>query len=518
VFLINLPAQIFYDRLQGDRSIEHFLLLQVEFSRQEYLGTNNQLTALHYQSPYKLNLHTNATFFAGLLQIKSLKFQLLGTSSMSTPPPSPRVINNPNVGSSESLTEASNQAIPAVGQQYKSTAPPIMKTKEKKVCNERLSISSKTNNQTQSDIQMGDKKEIEATRSANEQKKLLWEKISKCVDSDGILHLRNFSSEDITDMAKWLTLSPGTKLTGLEFAGGDIDESAIKVLANVIESNPTVTELTLFRNSIGTESVKSLASLISNSQITKLELARNNIGAEGTKVLSGAIQKSQMTTLIITEDEIGIEGTKALAEAIHNSQITKLNLFHTSMGVEGAKVLANSISKSGITELILNSNNIGVEGGKALATAIPNSKINTLILHGEHIGNEGTIALAGAVSNSQITTLELVSASFSHEGTRALANSIKTNRNITTLNLSFNQIRTKDIEILADAILDTRISTFNISFNDIGVKGAEALAQLMRNNRNITKLDILGNEIGRGGEKYRTTIEKQCLLNRTSRL
>ena len=396
--------------------------------------------------------------------------------------------NNIDGSSSSGEKHHTNQSI--------SHSPPVIKNKPNRSEKQALYQSSANTLYARSNRNIGKefKEKIDEAIQLN-QTKAQWEKFFKNIDSNGILNLKNFSAEEIANVGEWLRLSPDIKLTGLTIDGSHIDESTVTALAKILKTNTSITTLTLFNNSLGTECIKDLADAITKSKITTLELARNDIRAGGTKVLASAIAKSQITSLVITEDQIGHEGAKALADAIPASKISKLKLAFCAIGNDGAIDLANSMPTSGITELFLNGNGIGIEGGEALAKAITQSKINTLSLRGEHIGDKGTKVLAEALHGSKVANLELVCASFSQEGIASLADLINSNKQLKNLNLTDNNIDDEGLKLLADSILNCEVNNLDISFNNITDKSLDALDQLKRNNSSIKTVNVLGTGI-----------------------
>ncbi|WP_264730770.1 AAA family ATPase [Wolbachia endosymbiont (group B) of Episyrphus balteatus] len=104
--------------------------------------------------------------------------------------------------------------------------------------------------------------------------------------------------------------------------------------------------------------------LQSNLSITELSLKSCYIGDEGAKALANG-NLANLTQLNLSWNSIGDEGAKALANG-NLANLTQLNLSWNSIGDEGAEALANG-NLTNLTSLDVALNNIGDKGEKALA-------------------------------------------------------------------------------------------------------------------------------------------------------
>ncbi|WP_265042275.1 MULTISPECIES: AAA family ATPase [unclassified Wolbachia] len=104
--------------------------------------------------------------------------------------------------------------------------------------------------------------------------------------------------------------------------------------------------------------------LQSNLSITKLSLKSCYIGDEGAKALAN-VNLANLTQLDLSCNKIDAEGAKALANG-NLANLTQLNLSCNSIGDEGAEALANG-NLTNLTSLDVALNNIGDKGAKALA-------------------------------------------------------------------------------------------------------------------------------------------------------
>ena len=126
--------------------------------------------------------------------------------------------------------------------------------------------------------------------------------------------------------------------------------------------------------------------------------------------------------------------------------------------------------------------------------------VTTLGLHGVQIG-AWTAVLAGALQgNTNVTTLDLSHNNIDDEGAQALAGALQGNTSVTTLHLRSNNIGSDGAQALARALQgNTTLTTLDLSWNNIAPGGAAALAGALRGNTTLTTLRLQGNNIGDEG-------------------
>ena len=210
---------------------------------------------------------------------------------------------------------------------------------------------------------------------------------------------------------------------------------------------------------------------------------------------------TNLQTLDISGNEIDSDGAVALAEGLKsciNLQILDISLNNiTSVGatalVEGLKSFAN------LQQLVIGSNNIYSEGAAALAEGLKScTNLQTLDISRNNIGSRDAAAPAEGLKSC--TNLQKRSKSNESEGAAALAESLKSCTNLQTLDISRNNIGSRDAAALAESLEScTNLQTLNISQNNIGSEGAAALAESLESCTNLQTLNISRNNIGSEG-------------------
>ncbi|KAG0301124.1 hypothetical protein BGZ98_008602 [Dissophora globulifera] len=329
-------------------------------------------------------------------------------------------------------------------------------------------------------------------------------------------------------------LSPLCKLS-LEIAPSTFGEKEIRVSAEALKTNWTITTLKLQNSWITTDGVQALFDALKiNSTLITLDLEGNSIGDNGAQALSEALKINlTLTTLNLNYNSIGFEGTlalllaqrldstltinldnnpikestvQALSEALKiNSTLTTLSLGFNAIGANGAQMLSEVLKVNlTLTALNLGTNSIGNSGAQALSEALKiNLILTNLDLGSNSIGVSGAQALSEALKiNSTLTTLNLNYNSIGDDGAQALSEALKINSSLTTLNLNYNSIGVNGAQALSEALkINSTLITLGLRDNFTGYDGAQALSEALRINSILTTLDLSRNSIGNDGAR-----------------
>merc|ERR1740136_438871 len=207
------------------------------------------------------------------------------------------------------------------------------------------------------------------------QDKLLEKLICSCTARDSAEELKTYLST----------------ITNIDICDADIGNGGVKVLADALVSNTTITTIAIAiidtswndgsdedplwvpsckGKGIGDEGAKSLADVLTkNTTITDINLSENNIREEGAKALADALAKNTtITNIDLCYNIIGAEGARSLADAFSkNTTITDINLSGNNIREEGAKLLVDALAiNTTITTIALPKKSICVESWRAL--------------------------------------------------------------------------------------------------------------------------------------------------------
>ncbi|XP_044171779.1 protein NLRC3-like isoform X2 [Acropora millepora] len=307
-------------------------------------------------------------------------------------------------------------------------------------------------------------------------------------------------------------LETNTSLTQLGLYGSSISDLGIEAICKALQSNHVITHLSLLGSTIGDSGAEVLAGELQSpaTQLSYVNLAHCEITSLGAEALAGALQTNRsLTYLSLVDSDISCSAT-ALAEALRlNRTLTHLNLSWNDIGDLGTEVIFEALQSNHVmTHLILHGNTIGNSGAVALAEALksPATQLSYLDLHGCHITTFGVEILAGALqTNRSLTHLNLASLSISSSAT-ALAEALQLNRTLTDLDLRNNQISDTEVIQLPQTLLDKNntLAYLNLHDNNIGAEeeasssiscSVTALAEALQLNRTLTHLDLRYNQI-----------------------
>ena len=299
-----------------------------------------------------------------------------------------------------------------------------------------------------------------------------------------------------------------------------IGDAAAPVLAAVLETNTTLTNLNLSDNDLGPAGAESLATALkTNTTLTNLDLSVNNLGPAGAESLATALKTNTiLTNLDLSGNNVGPAGAESLATALKtNTSLTNLNLRRNNLGPAGAECLAKALEKNTIlTNLNLSFNDLGPADAESLATALKtNTSLTNLNFSVNNLGPAGAESLATALkTNTILTNLDLSGNNVGPAGAESLATALKTNTSLTNLNFSGNNLGPAGAESLATALkTNTSLTNLDLSGNNVGPAGAESLATALKTNTSLTNLNLRRNNLGpAGAESLAKALEKNTVL------
>ena len=221
-------------------------------------------------------------------------------------------------------------------------------------------------------------------------------------------------------------------MTTLEFSNCGLSGDDLESLANFLQGNETLRQLTLSRNAIeSVATAKKLAKVIkSNPSLLHVNLAHCSIGGGSAKALQALLVACQgCKSLAIGHKNFDAESVSRIVTFLGKKiALTSFSLVDANIDKDNKKVLESSLTKnSTITHLSLSSNGIQLPGFRSI------KKVNQ--------------------SLSRLKTLELSNNSLPVQGAKALAKFLeKSDASLTTLVLAKNHLTTKGANILLPAL------------------------------------------------------------------
>jgi hypothetical protein len=169
-----------------------------------------------------------------------------------------------------------------------------------------------------------------------------------------------------------------------------IENEGVQLIASALETNSTLTSLSLSGNSISQEGAEALSQVLSkNTTLETLNLAGNNLGVEGARLLSSSLLVStSLTSLNLSRNQLYNKGTRFLSDALHSNKTVKhLYLENNRIGDDGAEGLAEALQKnSNLKTLDLGNNTIAKVGVRSLITALEANTTLTVLKLQDNVG------------------------------------------------------------------------------------------------------------------------------------
>jgi Ran GTPase-activating protein (RanGAP) involved in mRNA processing and transport len=235
---------------------------------------------------------------------------------------------------------------------------------------------------------------------------------------DLVLSSNPIGSEGCGTLAKLIALSGGGSiLSSLHLSQCSIGDAGIKLLSNAATSNlcTGLTFLDLSENSIISDGARVFAGSLVNSwpSLVELKLAKNDLGSEGVTSMMGSLRTRS-------------NGATDDAAKTKNRSLKNLDLTCTGCGKEGANAALNSAC---LTTLRLFNNRLGSEGFRSISAFLHGGhpSIENLDLGGNNAGEDAVIELLNAIADkvddgaaSKLSVLEIGGNKFGDKAMEAL--------------------------------------------------------------------------------------------------
>ena len=352
-----------------------------------------------------------------------------------------------------------------------------------------------------------------------------------------------------------------------------ISPEDIVTMSPGIENNPNIIQVYLSQCKIGDDGATALANaLFKNINITQINLDENNIGEAGAKAISEKLLgKASLKKLILSHNVINSQGAKYIGENLAEAQgIQYLFINSNKIEDEGCEYLSKGIEKNNtLMQLNINNNgitNIGIKHiakallgkEKFMALSTSDNKITEIedelfklldwakvVISANPLNKSGIIRLFQGTENNRLFKslrfkildeninynitfsnkyLKEFDLSYNNKMNISLLKHVLSLKNISQLDIQSNKIGDENMLILLKYIKDNniRLKSLKLQSNLIGEIGSGGIAELVKNNKNLTFMNISSNPLGyRGVKKICNAMEshpcalKELILNFT---
>jgi GTPase SAR1 family protein len=199
-----------------------------------------------------------------------------------------------------------------------------------------------------------------------------------------------------------------------------------------------------------------VAELPSNTTLVNLKLVFSKMEAEDAAALGAALESNRTLTRLSLLDDMMDDGAASIARALRaNSTLVRLDLLRCSIGPTGASSIAAGLElNSSLTHLNLSRNSIGSDGAASIAAAL---RLTTALVHldlsGNSIGDTGVAPIGQALGeNHSLTHLNLSNNDIATAGAQIIADGVQSNTMLRFVNLDANPVSSVRHECLLNAV------------------------------------------------------------------
>lgn len=139
---------------------------------------------------------------------------------------------------------------------------------------------------------------------------------------------QQLNDQDVVIVSERGVIEKQLKILDLMYTG--ITQQGVSILSNAIRDNQFLEELNLSHNSISDLGVQSLVSAINSSALKRIDLSENDISYKGARYLAEALDTNmKLIQLSLSENQIGNDGVTMLADVLSRGN-TVLEVFNLS--------------------------------------------------------------------------------------------------------------------------------------------------------------------------------------------
>lgn len=250
-------------------------------------------------------------------------------------------------------------------------------------------------------------------------------------------------------------------LTSLKLCGTEMGNKGAEAIAEALMSNQTITVLDLQSNRLSQNDVKTFASMlrINNTlkSLTFQEITDDNFGRwSGVKLLAEAIETNQsLTCLDLQNNNIRTMGAVALSKMLESNRILASLILSGNSSSDIIRSCAKALGENKtLTSLVLSVDPSFRDVLNELSDILKrNTGLRRFDLSNASIGDDQvTILSEGLKTNKALTSLDLTHNPIGNEGAIALADMLEVNQTLTTLQLSFDGSINQEIHERIEAL------------------------------------------------------------------
>ncbi|XP_076134449.1 NACHT, LRR and PYD domains-containing protein 3-like [Alosa pseudoharengus] len=281
-----------------------------------------------------------------------------------------------------------------------------------------------------------------------------------------------------------------------------LSEKSCGIVAAVLQSPNSLTELDLNHNDLGDSGVQLLSKGLScpNCKLQTLRLAECKLSEKSCGIVAAVLQSpNSLTELDLSHNDLGDSGVQLLSKGLSspNCKLQTLRLSKCGVSDEGyvCLALALMINPSCVKDLYVNNNHSGGSAQKLLSATLedPHRKVETLQFADCKLTDKSCEIVASVLqSPNSLLQLDLSDNDLGDSGVQLLSKGLSSfNCKIHTLRLSDCLISEKGCGFLASALSSnpSHLKLLDLSYNYPGESGLKLLSARLEDP--VCKLEIL---------------------------
>ncbi|XP_044872096.1 ribonuclease inhibitor isoform X1 [Mauremys mutica] len=336
-------------------------------------------------------------------------------------------------------------------------------------------------------------------------------------------------------------MTPSCNLQKLWLQNCNLTNASCKHLRSVLSTKPTLTELQLGDNKLGTSGVKVLCEglMDPNCKLQKLQLEYCELSPDNCEMLCAALRtKPSLRVLNISNNKLGDAAVKVLCQGLMdpNCNLQSLHLENCRITAASCGDLSTVLArKPSLTELSVGENKIGDPGVALLCQGLlnPNCKIEKLWLWECRVSPAGCKDLSQVLSTKEsLTELSLIGNGLGDPGMELLCQGLKdpkaklqalwirecglttaccksissvlaTNQTLRELHMGGNKVGDAGVEILCEGLMNPNCNLRSLWLGNCSLSAAccGSLATILSSKPSLTELDLSNNSLEDEGVK-----------------
>ena len=261
----------------------------------------------------------------------------------------------------------------------------------------------------------------------------------------------------------------------------------------LFQNNSTLEMLRFVSCKFSNNALRNLGRFLSkNTSLTNLDLlhcAFEECLFMDKKYFSNKTLKS----VLFCHSNFGEKGSKRISEFLKNNTcLTELNFYLCEIGESANHILDALKTKNRVAKLNLSNNRLGEHHAKKIGEILAtNDCLEDLDVARNELDNQVSSIFNSLKDNKTLKVLDCERTFGCNRGNKPeIAELIKVNTTLTKLNISCNEIRTKDAREIFDALShNSSLTEIDISYTSIKSKAFSRLASMLERNTSLTTIN-----------------------------